>query len=239
MKSFPIALAGTLALLYAVSGCSKPGGDLGALATGAMAALKPTSHPEPPPTIPFKDAAGALHTLAEFKGRVTLVNLWANWCPPCKAEIPSLAALAKSHGALFHTDAAQAAGALGWFGAVWALMQLLFSPLLGVLSDRFGRRPVLLISMFGQALDYLLMACSPTLAWLFVFASAVMVIVILVFRRVAERRIRLGIEAQINEDAVVAINIRRTDLLTVHGNDSLALFTGRFCEELLQPCTKV
>ncbi|HEY5289900.1 MAG TPA: TlpA disulfide reductase family protein [Caulobacteraceae bacterium] len=96
MKSFPIALAGTLALLYAVSGCSKPGGDLGALATGAMAALKPTSHPEPPPTIPFKDAAGALHTLAEFKGRVTLVNLWANWCPPCKAEIPSLAALAKA-----------------------------------------------------------------------------------------------------------------------------------------------
>jgi DHA1 family tetracycline resistance protein-like MFS transporter len=46
-------------------------------------------------------------------------------------------------------------------------MQLLFSPLLVVLSDRFGRRPVLLISMFGQALDYLLMAFSPTLAWLF------------------------------------------------------------------------
>jgi DHA1 family tetracycline resistance protein-like MFS transporter len=67
-----------------------------------------------------------------------------------------------------HGDAAQAAGALGWFGAVWALMQLLVSPLLGVLSDRFGRRPVLLITMFGQAVDYLLMACSPTLAWLFV-----------------------------------------------------------------------
>ena len=67
-----------------------------------------------------------------------------------------------------HGDSASAATALGWFGAVWALMQLLFSPLLGVLSDRFGRRPVLLISMFGQAVDYLLMAFSPTLAWLFV-----------------------------------------------------------------------
>ncbi|HUO11833.1 MAG TPA: TCR/Tet family MFS transporter [Caulobacteraceae bacterium] len=67
-----------------------------------------------------------------------------------------------------HGDASQAATALGWFGAVWALMQLLFCPLLGVLSDRFGRRPVLLISMFGQAADYLLMALSPTLAWLFV-----------------------------------------------------------------------
>ena len=67
-----------------------------------------------------------------------------------------------------HGDAASAAGALGWFGAIWALMQLVFSPMLGVLSDRFGRRPVLLISMFGQAIDYLLMAFSPTLAWLFV-----------------------------------------------------------------------
>ncbi|HEX4179600.1 MAG TPA: MFS transporter [Caulobacteraceae bacterium] len=67
-----------------------------------------------------------------------------------------------------HGDAASAAADLGWFGAVWALMQLLFCPLLGVLSDRFGRRPVLLISMFGQAADYLVMAFSPTLAWLFV-----------------------------------------------------------------------
>ncbi len=67
-----------------------------------------------------------------------------------------------------HGDAATAAADLGWFGAVWALMQLLFAPLLGVLSDRFGRRPVLLITMFGQAADYLLMALSPSLAWLFV-----------------------------------------------------------------------
>lgn len=66
-----------------------------------------------------------------------------------------------------HGDAAAAATVLGWFGATWALMQLLFSPLLGVLSDRLGRRPVLLVSMFGQTVDYLLMAASPSLSWLF------------------------------------------------------------------------
>src|SRR6266436_7539392 len=47
-------------------------------------------------------------------------------------------------------------------------MQFLFSPLLGALSDRFGRRPVILISNFGLGLDYILMALAPNLWWLFV-----------------------------------------------------------------------
>lgn len=96
MNKVPYALAATLALLYGVSGCSKPAGNLTSLATGAMAALKPTASPQPEPTAPFKGAEGRPHTLAEFKGKVTIVNLWANWCPPCKAEIPSLASLAKA-----------------------------------------------------------------------------------------------------------------------------------------------
>lgn len=94
MKRIPCALAAALALLYGVSGCSKPGGGLAPLAKGAMAALNPTAHPQPEPAVPFKDGEGRPHTLAEFKGKVTIVNLWANWCPPCKAEIPSLAKLA-------------------------------------------------------------------------------------------------------------------------------------------------
>ena len=51
--------------------------------------------------------------------------------------------------------------------ALYAFAQFLCAPLLGVLSDRFGRRPVLLASLAGAALDYLLMAYAPTLAWLY------------------------------------------------------------------------
>ncbi len=62
----------------------------------------------------------------------------------------------------------RAAEIFGFFGTAWALMQFVFSPVLGALSDRFGRRPVLLISMTGHGLDYILMALAPNLAWLFV-----------------------------------------------------------------------
>jgi len=54
------------------------------------------------------------------------------------------------------------------FGTVWGLMQFVFGPILGMLSDRHGRRPVLLISIFGLFVDFLFMAFAPTLAWLFV-----------------------------------------------------------------------
>src|ERR1044072_3936544 len=64
-------------------------------------------------------------------------------------------------------DTAGGAEILGLFGTVWALMQFLFSPVLGALSDRFGRRPVILISNFGLGLDYVVMALAPNLAWLF------------------------------------------------------------------------
>jgi len=65
-------------------------------------------------------------------------------------------------------DTAVAAKIFGVFGTAWALMQFLFSPLQGALSDRFGRRPVILISNFGVGLDYVLMALAPTVVWLFV-----------------------------------------------------------------------
>ena len=63
---------------------------------------------------------------------------------------------------------ALAADVYGWFGSVWALMQFLFSPVQGSLSDRFGRRPVILASNIGLGLDYILMALAPSLLWLFV-----------------------------------------------------------------------
>ena len=65
-------------------------------------------------------------------------------------------------------DTARAAEAIGLFTTAWALMQFIFSPLLGLLSDRFGRRPVILLSNLGLGLDYIVMALAPTLGWLFV-----------------------------------------------------------------------
>jgi MFS transporter, DHA1 family, tetracycline resistance protein len=64
-------------------------------------------------------------------------------------------------------DAQEAARIFGVFGTAWALMQFLFSPLQGMLSDSFGRRTVILLSNFGVGLDYVLMALAPTLGWLF------------------------------------------------------------------------
>ncbi|MDG3441452.1 TCR/Tet family MFS transporter [Nitrospirillum amazonense] len=65
-------------------------------------------------------------------------------------------------------DNAQAAHMVGLFGTLFAAMQFLFSPLIGALSDRFGRRPILLVSCFGLGVDYLLMAVAPSLGWLVV-----------------------------------------------------------------------
>jgi DHA1 family tetracycline resistance protein-like MFS transporter len=64
-------------------------------------------------------------------------------------------------------DFARASDFMGYLGLAWATMQFIFSPLLGAWSDRFGRRPVILISCFGLAVDYVIMALAPNLAWLF------------------------------------------------------------------------
>ncbi len=65
-------------------------------------------------------------------------------------------------------DTAQAAQWNVVFGAAWGVMQLFCGPMLGMLSDRIGRRPVMLISLFGLGVDFLFMALAPSLAWLFV-----------------------------------------------------------------------
>src|SRR5262245_7321613 len=63
---------------------------------------------------------------------------------------------------------ADAARTYGWFVMVGAGVQFFAAPLLGVLSDRIGRRPVLLVSLLGLAVDYVALALAPTLGWLFV-----------------------------------------------------------------------
>lgn len=79
--------------------------------------------------------------------------------------IPVLPALVLS---FLGDDTARAARVFGVFGTVWALMQFVFSPVQGALSDRFGRRPVILLSNFGLGLDYVLMALAPGIFLLFV-----------------------------------------------------------------------
>src|SRR5262252_5182901 len=63
---------------------------------------------------------------------------------------------------------ARASDVTGYFGFVWNLMQFIFLPVLGAWSDRFGRRPIILLSCLGLGLDYIFMALAPSLKWLFV-----------------------------------------------------------------------
>lgn len=69
---------------------------------------------------------------------------------------------------LAHVPISKAASYGGWLLFAYAIMQFLFSPILGNLSDRYGRRPVLLFSLFGFGIDYLFLAFAPSFTWLFI-----------------------------------------------------------------------
>ncbi len=77
--------------------------------------------------------------------------------------VPVMPALVAS---FLHNDTARAANLWGLFGSAYAAAQFLCSPILGALSDRFGRRPIILFALFGLGVDYFVMAAAPTLAWL-------------------------------------------------------------------------
>jgi thiol-disulfide isomerase/thioredoxin len=80
----------------AVTATSENG--LKALATGAMAGLVVHAAPKPLPPLAFSDGQNAPKSMADWKGKVILLNLWATWCTPCKEEMPDLAELQKQLG---------------------------------------------------------------------------------------------------------------------------------------------
>ena len=80
--------------------------------------------------------------------------------------IPVLPALIQS---LIHDDNISVVSQWGgWLTFAYAIMQFLFAPVIGALSDQYGRRPVLLLSLLGFGVDYIFLSLAPTIGWLFV-----------------------------------------------------------------------
>ena len=69
---------------------------------------------------------------------------------------------------LINGDISEAAKYGGWLTFAYAITQFIFAPVIGNLSDKYGRRPVLLTSLFAFSLDFLLLAFAPTITWLFI-----------------------------------------------------------------------
>lgn len=69
---------------------------------------------------------------------------------------------------LIHDDVSEAAKIGGWIAFAYAITQFIFAPIIGNLSDKFGRRPIILISLFAFGLDYILLALAPNITWLFI-----------------------------------------------------------------------
>jgi thiol-disulfide isomerase/thioredoxin len=97
-----LAGIGVLAILYViVSSSFKPGekADLARFKAGAMAKLELPKDPLPAPAVAFADGEGKPVHLADFKGQVVVMNLWADWCAPCQLELPSLGRLQAAYAA--------------------------------------------------------------------------------------------------------------------------------------------
>src|ERR1035437_1118383 len=139
---------------------SGPGDALDAgIAENLVATASPVDLPEADYAVPIYMPPGRRAAAAFIFITITLDMLALGMIAPV---LPRLIA------GFMAGNASGAAQMLGLFGTVFAVMQFFFSPVLGSLSDRFGRRPVVLLSNFGLGLDYLLMAWAPALGWLFV-----------------------------------------------------------------------
>lgn len=93
MKMAPSAQEGVVTLTK-----KSQKGPLAAYATGSLSKLVTYETPAAPQDFIFQDGAGKTLHLKDLKGQVTVVNLWATWCGPCKTEMPTLAELSKTYG---------------------------------------------------------------------------------------------------------------------------------------------
>lgn len=89
----------TISLLVARLGFAGigAGADSAGVAPSGLGVFKATAKPEPLPDISFEDAKGNPVRLADFRGKVVLLNIWATWCGPCVEEMPSLAQTARRY----------------------------------------------------------------------------------------------------------------------------------------------
>jgi len=97
-----VILVGVAAVLYVIASASfKPSGpaDLTEFKKGTLEKLDVPATPRAAPDTVFTSLDGKPATLADFKGRVVVMNLWATWCAPCKAEMPTLAKLQAAYAA--------------------------------------------------------------------------------------------------------------------------------------------
>ncbi|MDG2529951.1 TlpA family protein disulfide reductase [Caulobacter endophyticus] len=95
-----VMLVGVVAVLYVIAQASfKPAelADLKEFKKGSLAKLDVPAQPRAAPATVFTDMDNQPHTLADFKGQVVVMNLWATWCAPCKKEMPTLAKLAAAY----------------------------------------------------------------------------------------------------------------------------------------------
>jgi thiol-disulfide isomerase/thioredoxin len=104
------AAVAVLAGIYGIAGTLRNRGDaecgpalakarqLGPLAKGEVAAVQVAEEPRLMPNLSFTDADGTKKSLGDWRGRTVLLNLWATWCVPCRAEMPALAALERKLG---------------------------------------------------------------------------------------------------------------------------------------------
>jgi thiol-disulfide isomerase/thioredoxin len=114
-RASTVLVVAGLALMMSINAARSSGeGDVAPLLTGWMQGFVPAEKPRPAPEAAFIARDGSERRLADFRGRLVLVNLWATWCPPCIREMPALTRLQTRLGGDDFTVLALSQDFQGW-----------------------------------------------------------------------------------------------------------------------------